>query len=794
MPRWKWATVASLLIVLLAVPPVAALIKQLTPLRYVVADYPMIFVARVEKVHPEKPAAILKVSDTLKGKIPFEQMPVNLAGDAEAQKEKQSAQFLKRIAPDVPIVVFAQKRGDQVLAFGYTNGTWFQLSGRGESDAKLVWSFNHFEPYFRRTFKGTTEELKKAVTDGLKGKKLPEPDEKEPPGLGPEIKSEEKPPAGNSGLPLAVVPTVVIIGPLAILAALFPTVFGGLALVMKRWTAALTISSLVSTLYFAQKWFIARLVDSWWGTQTGLWATLCLVSALGAIWAGLRFRKALRDADFETFEPRRWDYLGLGLLSAVGVGCVGFVALQGKSLLQYPWLDLVISCAPVWVATAALLFVRSGPESTVAFSLEAAFLWGLVFACGSAAALETGRGEGSGTQVVGAASRPIPRPAGMLWQFEPGGRSQIYSTPLLADDKLYLSMERIDGFTKIGVVYCLDANTGKEIWHFDNDQKMKPAFSSPSLADGKIFVGEGFHDDNNCKLFCLEAATGKKVWEFATASHTESTPVVVESKVFIGAGDDGVFCLNAADGRKIWNYPDVHVDSPPLVHDGRLYAGSGVGDKFRETLLFCLDAEKGTEIWKVPVELPAFAPPALAGNQVFFGIGNGNYDKSAEAPKGAMLCLDAANGKQLWRCDVVDTVLSKPAVDSDFAYFGARDGHCWCASRADGRVKWKRLLGSPIVSSPILIGDDAEFGTVRSLYVTTTTGRVVCLDPDNGEPFWSIELARTAKQSLAHIYATPTIVPFNVAGAQRRRIYLGADVGNDLTTLARLYCFEDEVK
>ncbi len=109
-------------------------------------------------------------------------------------------------------------------------------------------------------------------------------------------------------------------------------------------------------------------------------------------------------------------------------------------------------------------------------------------------------------------------------------------------------------------------------------------------------------------------------------------------------------------------------------------------------------------------------------------------------------------------------------------------------------MKWKRPLGSAIVSSPILIDDDAGFGTVRGLYVTTTGGRVACLDPDNGEPFWSMELARLAKQSLAHIYATPALEVRNAGGRQRWRIYLGADVGNDLTSVARFYCFEDEVK
>src|SRR5439155_1270427 len=122
--------------------------------------------------------------------------------------------------------------------------------------------------------------------------------------------------------------------------------------------------------------------------------------------------------------------------------------------------------------------------------------------------------------------------------------------------------------------------------------------SSPCLAEGRIYVGEGLHKDNDCRLFCLDANNGQKIWEYKTHSHTESTPCVVDGKVYFGAGDDGVYCLSAADGEKKWNYPGIHVDAPPVVRDGRLYVGSGVGDKFGTTVLLCLDAEKGTKIWE----------------------------------------------------------------------------------------------------------------------------------------------------------------------------------------------------
>src|SRR5581483_5081186 len=108
-----------------------------------------------------------------------------------------------------------------------------------------------------------------------------------------------------------------------------------------------------------------------------------------------------------------------------------------------------------------------------------------------------------------------------------------------------------------------------------------------------------------------DAATGKKLWDFTTTSHVESTPCVSGNKVYFGAGDDGLFCLDAATGKRIWHLPGLHVDANPLVIDNRLYCGSGVGDSYKETVLFCLNTDTGEEQWRIAVDLPVWGMPAV---------------------------------------------------------------------------------------------------------------------------------------------------------------------------------------
>lgn len=182
-----WAMLALLFLALQG----RAVITADFPLKAVLKSEQHILIAKVEKLdsNPELPRMVLKVDENLKGKAPFEKLAVNLtAGSAEGKKLNHTDEMLKRLETDLPIVIFASKRGNQYIAFAFTNGTWFQMHGKESSPGTYVWSFMNCEPYLRRTYKGTTADLRQTVIDALAGKKEPPPtNPKEEPGLGPVI-------------------------------------------------------------------------------------------------------------------------------------------------------------------------------------------------------------------------------------------------------------------------------------------------------------------------------------------------------------------------------------------------------------------------------------------------------------------------------------------------------------------------------------------------------------------------------------------------------------------------------
>jgi outer membrane protein assembly factor BamB len=329
-------------------------------------------------------------------------------------------------------------------------------------------------------------------------------------------------------------------------------------------------------------------------------------------------------------------------------------------------------------------------------------------------------------------------------------------------------------------VYCLNGETGEEIWRFDDDGAMQRVFSSPCLAGGRLYIGEGLHENRGCKFYCLDAATGHKLWHFETASHIESSPCVADGRVYFGAGSDGVYCLDALTGAERWHFQDnLHIDASPRVSGKRLYVGSGVSRTQKETRVFCLDADSGRVVWQHPAKLPVWGSPCVSGSRVFFGLSNGRYDKSADQPAGALLCVDAENGKEIWCHDVGDAVLMAPAADEESVYFGSRDNFCYSVRKDNGQLRWKTDVGSAVLARPI--------ARDSGIYFVSSSGRVCCLEAHTGAPIWNFNVADYAP-SPATVLASPAS---GLAKDGSHRLHVGAALEDPLGSRAVLYCLQE---
>jgi outer membrane protein assembly factor BamB len=788
----RWCGLAGLLVLLTIPGTVRALITKLTPLGILLNDCSAILTATVETVDADRPAMMLSVEKALKGKAGFTKMPVLLKGDALAQRKKDSEQLLKRVAPKLPMVLFVQQRDKHYLVFGYTNGTWFGMTGT-LVDGEVRWSFSHCEPFLRRTFKGTTAEMTETVSEVLAGKrKAPPVDEEEKPGLGPEVKKEGAalfPPSPLRGrreeeaqLPeISIIPAVVIGGPLALLAMLFPTVFGG----WKRWAVLISVACTMSTIYLLTWLFADRIVGTWWSSPRLLWQGTTLVALAGVVWAFERHFLRVRAGQ----APDRPSTVEIGLLFLVvliGAGWLLRVRMLGGPILDPSTMPIVLFTAAFCAGGIYAVWTRiRGVRPVPALSSEAVILTGFLAASATVGLPTSNTAGGS---LVQEESRPAPE---LVWRYRLPARGTIDSTLLPVSGRLYVGAGYDDSFEPRGAVFRLDHDTGKPIWEFTDGKKVKPVFSSPVLVGDRLYVGEGYHQNYGCKVFCLNADSGEKVWEFGTGSHVESTPTVIDGKLFIGGGDDGMYCLSADKGEELWHFPGFHIDAPPTVAGARVYAGCGVGDEQKTTALLALDRDNGKLVWRVDVPAPVWSKPTVVGDRVYYTAGNGRLGEPEKNPIGIVGCVRAEDGKEVWTQRLRRSILGSPTLTEKHIYVGTADGFVYCLERETGEIEWVRPIGKDAATLATSADETAIYAVCGD--------RTVALGPTSGAVLWQIDLRATVQapaDTKLTVFAAPVVEVFrNAEGVERRRVYVAVRLtGAEGSNVGELCCFEEPTR
>ncbi|MBI5760623.1 MAG: PQQ-binding-like beta-propeller repeat protein, partial [Planctomycetales bacterium] len=550
-------------------------------------------------------------------------------------------------------------------------------------------------------------------------------------------------------------------------------------------------------------WFVSE--RTWWLADEALWVALVVVAAMGAIWSSARrIGETTPDGQRVVKTPVSVEFVALAMLLVVGACWTSYLWFSGSFPIDQ--MTVVSAAAVAAIGHLVVRRVRCGVAGTrVAwFTTELVFLWCLAVG-GTAVGMFVNAREGNkqaeavvadwpafrgsvarlGTTRVddpGLAARPI-----VLWSFDPRerkGRVRFHSSPTVVDGQLYIgAMHEVSTLIE-GYVYCVNtrdgahaagasaasAIPGERLWQFSAGGTLKPVFSSPTVSGGRVFIGEGYHQDTGCRLFCLDARNGDHVhWSLTTTSHVESSATIANENVIFGAGDDGLICFEASIAKADtssqppplkWIVKNLHVDASPAVADGRVFVGTVVGDVHRETLVLAVDAVTGAELWRTPTPLAVPGSPAVADGRVFVGLGNGKVDHDADDPAGAVWCLDAKSGEKLWEFRTANAVLSTPAVSGGRVFACSRDEQCHCLNADDGKVVWSTSLGGPIVASPVVAGD--------RVYVVTTSGVVVGLDAATGSEVWRFDELDVPD---ADVYASPTLDDGRLYVAAGGRVY-----------------------
>jgi len=220
------------------------------------------------------------------------------------------------------------------------------------------------------------------------------------------------------------------------------------------------------------------------------------------------------------------------------------------------------------------------------------------------------------------------------------------ATPAVVDGKVY-------AFGITGLLTCLDAGSGKQLWQVDTLKEFKGKnlvfglASSPLIENDNVLVDVGAPE---ASVVAFDRNTGKVAWKSLSDGASYSSPIAFgqgaeRQVIFLTA--KGVTSLNPADGKLFWQFPLVD----------RLFESSTtpvkVGDRlFASSITFggvCLGLETNggkpayKEEWKNADLTCYFSTPVAVGPKHLYLVTG-----KIRQPEATLHCVDLTTGKPLW--------------------------------------------------------------------------------------------------------------------------------------------------
>lgn len=310
---------------------------------------------------------------------------------------------------------------------------------------------------------------------------------------------------------------------------------------------------------------------------------------------------------------------------------------------------------------------------------------------------------------------PLHPPFRKVWSFN-GGRL-IEFQPVLAGGRLFV-------LKNDGRAIALNAVTGGIRWR---KRVGALAASAPAAAGASVyFVGNGagsagIASAGAAKVVAIARRNGRVRWARRLGSASESSPLIIGERIYLGSQDGTVYAISAVNGRILWRYRAGGPVKAGLAYSrGRLFFGDYGGS------VTALRARNGSVAWRAGAGGEVYATAAVAFGRVYVGSKNGS-----------VYAFSAGSGRRLWSHPTGGYVYSAPAVAAvpgtrAAVYIGSYSGSFLALNARTGGLIWSRSGVGVVSGAPSVIG--------RIVYFSSLTGhRTYAVSAKSGRVLWTLD-------------------------------------------------------
>ncbi|HJT99429.1 MAG TPA: PQQ-binding-like beta-propeller repeat protein [Rhodanobacteraceae bacterium] len=227
-----------------------------------------------------------------------------------------------------------------------------------------------------------------------------------------------------------------------------------------------------------------------------------------------------------------------------------------------------------------------------------------------------------------AVPRILPHPAVFSWDWQG-------ASPLVADGVVYIGAGD-------GGFHAVDAASGTRLWRFAARDRIR---NGAAIDRERVVFGSADHF-----VHALDRASGAERWRYDTKADVDATPVVDGNRILVGNRGYGLVALAADTGAELWKtfFWGSWVESTPVVRDGVIYIGAS--DLRRVS---AIDPADGRVIWRSDVYGWTWGTPLVTKDRIYAGAAGGTPYVLRHVA--GFNTLDRSTGKLLTRWPIADT-------------------------------------------------------------------------------------------------------------------------------------------